>query len=73
MDASVTALSDNYYLVLGDFQHYVVAEGLGTVTRFIPDVVGSNGRPIGAHGVFMMTQFGADSVLDDAFRMLNVT
>lgn len=73
MDASITALADNKYLLLGDFQHFVVAEGLGTVTRFIPDVVGSTGRPIGASGVFMMAHFGSDSVLDDAFRVLNVT
>lgn len=73
MDASITALADNYYLLIGDFSHFVVAEGLGTVTRFIPDVVGSTGRPIGASGVFMMAHFGSDSVLDGAFRILNVT
>jgi HK97 family phage major capsid protein len=73
MDASITALADNKYLMLGDFQHFVVAEGLGTITRFIPDVVGTTGRPIGASGVFMMAHFGSDSVLDGAFRVLNVT
>jgi HK97 family phage major capsid protein len=72
-DGSITALANNYYLLLGDFNHFVVAEGLGTITRFIPDVVGSTGRPIGASGVFMMAHFGSDSVLDDAFRLLNVT
>lgn len=73
MDNSITALANNYYLLVGDFQHFVIAEGLGTVTRFIPDVVGSTGRPIGASGVFMMAHFGSDSVLDGAFRLLNVT
>lgn len=73
MDGSITALADNKYLLFGDFNHFVVAEGLGTVTRFIPDVVGSTGRPIGASGVFMMAHFGSDCVLDDAFRILNVT
>lgn len=73
MDSTITALADNKYLLLGDFNNYVVAEGLGTVTRFIPDVVGGNGRPIGASAVFMQTHFGADSVLDSAFRVLNVT
>ena len=69
-DAGATA--DNFLLLLGDFKHYVIAEGLGTVTRFIPDVVGGNGRPIGASAVFMQTQFGADCVLNGAFRVLNV-
>jgi HK97 family phage major capsid protein len=73
MDNSITALAQNYYLLLGDFNHFVVAEGLGTVTRFIPDVVGTTGRPIGASGIFMMAHFGSDSVLDGAFRLLNVT
>ena len=73
MDNSITALANNYYLLIGDFNQYVIAEGLGTITRFIPDVVGTTGRPIGASGVFMMTHFGADSVLDGAFRLLNVT
>ena len=73
MDGSITALANNYYLVIGDFDQFVVAEGLGTITRFIPDVVGTTGRPIGASGVFMMAHFGSDSVLDDAFRLLNVT
>lgn len=74
MDGAINAAAtaNNYVLILGDFQHYVIAEGLGTVTRFIPDVVGGNGRPIGASAVFMQTQFGADSVLDSAFRMLDV-
>jgi HK97 family phage major capsid protein len=73
MDPSITALAQNYFLLLGDFNHFVVAEGLGTVTRFIPDVVGTTGRPIGASGIFMMAHFGSDSVLDGAFRLLNVT
>lgn len=69
---NAAATADNFLLLFGDFQHYVVAEGLGTVTRFIPDVVGGNGRPIGASAVFMQTQFGADCVLNGAFRLLNV-
>ena len=73
MDGSITALADNKYLLVGDFSHFVVAEGLGTITRFIPEVFGTTGRPIGASGIFMMAHFGSDSVLDDAFRLLNVT
>jgi len=71
-DLDAGASEDNFLLLFGDFSHYVVAEGLGTVTRFIPDVVGSNGRPIGASGIFMQAQFGADSVLNSAFSMLSI-
>lgn len=70
INASATA--DNFILVLGDFRHYVIAEGWGSMVRIIPDVMGSNGRPIGASGVYMSTRLGADSVLDGAFRVLNV-
>lgn len=69
---NAAATADNFVLVLGDFQHYVIAEGWGSMVRIIPDVVGGNGRPIGATGVYMSTRFGADSVLDSAFRVLNV-
>lgn len=69
---NAAATADNFVLVLGDFQHYVIAEGWGSMVRIIPDVVGGNGRPIGATGVYMSTRLGADSVLDSAFRVLNV-
>lgn len=73
MDSTVTALSENYYLLIGDFSHFVVAEGIGTLAEVLPHVFGTNGRPIGARGLYMATRFGSDCVLDDAFRMLNVT
>lgn len=64
---------DNYVLVYMDFQHFVVAEAIGTMVRIIPDVMGTTGRPIGASGVYMQTSFGSDSVLDAAGQVLNVT
>jgi HK97 family phage major capsid protein len=74
LDGSINAAAtaNNYVIVVGNFQHYVIAEGVGTTTRFIPDVFGTTGRPIGASGVYMSAHFGADSVLDSAFRMLDV-
>jgi HK97 family phage major capsid protein len=74
MDGAINAAAtaNNYAVVVGNFQHYVVAEGVGTTTRFIPDVFGTTGRPIGASGVYMAAHFGADSVLDSAFRMLDI-
>lgn len=74
LDGSINAAAtaNNYAVVVGNFQHYVIAEGVGTTTRFIPDVFGTTGRPIGASGVYMAAHFGADSVLDSAFRMLDI-
>jgi len=70
IDAAATA--DNFILLAGDFQHYVIAEGWGTQVRLIPDVFGSNGRPIGASGIYMSTRLGADCVLNGAFRVMNI-
>lgn len=74
MDGAINAAAtaNNYSFLVGNFQHYVVAEGVGTTTRFIPDVFGTTGRPIGASGIYMSAHFGADSVLDSAFRMLDI-
>ncbi len=74
MDGAINAAAtaNNYSFLVGNFQHYVVAEGVGTTTRFIPDVFGTTGRPIGASGIYMAAHFGADSVLDSAFRLLDI-
>jgi len=73
MDGVINATATNNVAVFGDFSHYVVAEAIGTMVRIIPDVFGSTGRPIGATGVYMQTSFGADSVNDAAFGLLDVT
>lgn len=74
MDGAINAAAtaNNYSLLVGDFRHFVVAEGVGTTTRFIPDVFGTTGRPIGASGIYMSAHFGSDCVLNDAFRMLDI-
>lgn len=73
MDGVINATAHNYVLVYGDFSHYVIAEGIGTLAEVIPHIMGTNGRPIGARGLYMATRFGADSVLDAAFEMMNIT
>ena len=73
MDGTINAAAENYIAVVGDWRNFVIAEALGMLTEFVPQVFGSNGRPTGARGIFAQTRFGSDSVLDAAFRMLNVT
>lgn len=65
--------NENYVAVLGDWSNYVIAQGIGTTVEFIPNVFGTTGRPIGARGFFAYNRFGADSVNDLAFEMLNIT
>jgi HK97 family phage major capsid protein len=71
MDASVTAATNNYLLVYGDFDNYVIADRVGMTVEFIPHLVGANRRPTGQRGWYAYYRVGADSVNDAAFRMLN--
>jgi HK97 family phage major capsid protein len=69
-DAAATA--DNFLLVYGDFDNYVIADRVGMTVEFIPHLVGANQRPTGQRGWYAYYRVGADSVNDAAFRMLNV-
>jgi HK97 family phage major capsid protein len=58
--------------VYGDFQNYVIADRIGMTVEFIPHLLGSNRRPNGSRGWYAYYRVGADSVNDDAFRLLSV-
>jgi len=74
MDSSITGLSDNLVLILGDFENYVIADRIGMTIEFIPHLFHtSTNRPSGQRGWYAYYRVGADSVNDGAFRMLNVT
>jgi HK97 family phage major capsid protein len=65
---------ENYVLVYGDFQHYVITDRIGLTVEFIPHLFHtSNNRPSGQRGWFAYYRTGADSVSDGAFRLLDVT
>lgn len=59
-------------LIYGDFEHYVIADRIGMTVEFIPHLVGSNRRPTGQRGWYAYYRVGADSVNDDAFRVLEI-
>ncbi len=73
MDGAINATATNLYLLFGDFSNYWIAQGLGTTVEYVPQVTGTTGRPIGARGWFAYHRFGADSVNDSAFELLDVT
>ena len=74
MDGTVTALSDNYVLILGNFNNYVIAERVGAQLEFVPHLFDTNAnRPSGQRGFLYWWRNGGDSVNDSAFVMLNVT
>ncbi|MDK0520385.1 phage major capsid protein [Streptomyces sp. ML-6] len=66
------AAGDNRIAIYGDFQNYVIADRIGMSIEFLPHLVGANRRPTGQRGWYAWYRVGADSVLDGAFRMLNV-
>ncbi|MFG2589056.1 phage major capsid protein [Streptomyces sp. NPDC048438] len=73
MDGTVTAAAENYAMVYGDWDNYVIADRIGMSIEFLPQLMGANGRPKGQRGWYAWYRVGADSVNDAAFRMLNIT
>lgn len=66
------ATADNFVLAYGDFRNYVIADRIGTTIELVPHLVGPNGRPTGERGYFMYFRTGADVVVHNAFRLLNI-
>jgi HK97 family phage major capsid protein len=64
--------SDDYILVFGDFDNYVIADRIGMAVEFIPHLFGSNHRPTGQRGWYAYSRLGAESVNDAAFKLLKV-
>jgi len=73
MDGAINAGSENYMLVYGDFEAYVITDRIGFSIEPIPHLFGSSGRPTGSRGIYAYYRTGADSVDDASFQMLNVT
>ncbi|KFU81010.1 phage major capsid protein, HK97 family [Amycolatopsis lurida] len=74
MDGVINATQENRVLVLGDFRFFWVVDRVGFSIELIPHLFHTgNNRPSGQRGVFAFWRNGSDSVLDRAFRMLNVT
>lgn len=74
MDGTVNALAENYVLINGDFNDYVIVDRVGMSVELVPHLfaTGAN-RPDGQRGLLAWWRTGADSVNDNAFTMLNVT
>lgn len=68
MDGTIGAGKD--LLIYGDFNNYVVTQRVGSTVELIPHLFGANRRPTGQRGLYMWARYGADSINDSAFRML---
>jgi HK97 family phage major capsid protein len=56
--------------ILGDFQHFVIAQRVGMNVELIPNVVDGSGVPTGQRAWLAWARVGSDSVADQAFRLL---
>lgn len=73
MDSTIVSGSNDDIIVLGEFNpNYVLVDRMGMELVFNPLVLGSNRRPTGEQAWVAFWRHGADSVNDNAFRMLRV-
>jgi HK97 family phage major capsid protein len=71
MDGTIST-SDDYVLVFGDFDNYVIADRVGTTVEFIPHLFHTtSNRPSGQRGWFAYFRVGADVVDNGAFRLFH--
>lgn len=72
-DINAAATADNHVLVVGDFSRYVIVDRVGMRIELVPHLFGTaNNRPTGQRGLLGWLRTGADSIDDNAFRVLNV-
>ena len=74
MDGAINpaATANNYVLVYGDFNEYVIADRIGSTLEVIQNVVGANERPTAERGFLLWFRTGGDVSTINAFRMLDV-
>lgn len=73
MDSSYGS-GENYVLIFGDAQNYVIYDRIGMSVELVPMLFGTaNNRPTGERGFYAHWRVGADCRNDNAFRILNVT
>ena len=72
LDGTIAAGTTNDYVLLsGDFDQYIIADRIGTTVEFVQNLFGANQRPTGQRGFLMHWRTGADAVITDAFRLTN--
>ncbi len=70
---AATTTTGSKALLYGDFKSgYVIVDRLGSTLELVPHLVGANRRPTGQRGALLWYRVGADVVVPNAFRMLNI-
>ena len=69
---SAAATANNYIMVLGDFQNYLIADRVGLSVEYVPHRVNGDGALTGQRGLYAFWRVGADSINDAAFTLLDL-
>lgn len=71
MDGTIGTAGTDNILIVGDPQHYLIADRVGLMVEFIPNLFHTtSNRPSGQRGWLAHWRTGADSINDKAFRLL---
>ena len=72
-DIDPGATEDNFVLYLGNWSRYVIVDRVGMNVELIPHLFATgNNRPSGQRGLYAFMRTGADSVDDNAFRVMSI-
>lgn len=72
-DINPAATEDNFVLYLGNWSRYVIVDRVGMNVELIPHLFATgNNRPSGQRGLYAFMRTGADSVDDNAFRVMSI-
>ncbi len=73
MDGVINSSAENYVLIVGDWENYVIADRIGMTVDFVPHLFGTNRRPTNQSGWLAYARHGAAPTNTGAFRLLDVT
>jgi HK97 family phage major capsid protein len=66
------ATANNYLLLYGAFENFVIVDRIGSTLELVPHLVGFNRRPTGHRGALLWFRTGSNVVVPHAFRLLNI-
>lgn len=72
-DLNAAATADNFLLFVGDWSRYVIVDRVGMQVELVPHLLHtSNNLPKGQRGLLGWLRTGAESIDDNAFRVLSI-
>lgn len=72
-DLNAAATADNFLLFVGDWSRYVIVDRVGMTIELVPHLFHTaNNRPSGQRGLLGWLRTGAESIDDNAFRVLSI-